>query len=80
MRSLAAAVADYDVGCLESEDQAFYETLGWEEWRGPLAGRTEGGLIPTPDQQGVMVLRLRNTPPLDLDDQLTIEAGPVRIW
>jgi hypothetical protein len=37
-------------------------------------------LIPTPEQRGVMVLRLTRTPSLDLDQQLTIEAQTHRIW
>src|SRR5439155_1283171 len=46
----------------------------------PLAGRSGAGLIPTPDQRGVMILRLRDTPSLDLDTLLTIEVQPTRIW
>ena len=80
MSRLASAVSDWDVACLETEHVAFYERLGWEEWRGPLAGRSGEELIPTPDQRGVMVLRLPKTPELDLDTLLTIEATPARIW
>jgi aminoglycoside 2'-N-acetyltransferase I len=80
MSHLAAALGDFDVACLETERVSFYERLGWEEWRGPLAGRTDDGLIPTPDQKGVMILRLPRTPELDLDTLLTIEVHPARIW
>ena len=80
MRRLAAEIGDYDIGCLQSDLVGFYERLGWEFWRGPLAGRGAQGLIPTPEQQGVMVLRLPQTPPLDLDAALSIEAQPDRIW
>jgi aminoglycoside 2'-N-acetyltransferase I len=80
MRHLASVVTDYEIACLESERRAFYEHLGWEEWRGPLAGRTEEGLIPTPDQRGIMILRLPRTPALDPDALLTIEAHPTRVW
>jgi aminoglycoside 2'-N-acetyltransferase I len=81
MRALAAAVADdYDIACLETGKVGFYARLGWERWRGPLAGRSEEGLIPTPGQEGVMILRLPRTPPLDLDSLLTIECQPERIW
>ena len=52
MTQLASAVGDYDVACLETDRVSFYERLGWEEWRGPLAGRSDEGLIPTPDQTG----------------------------
>lgn len=81
MRALAAAIADdYEIACLETSREGFYSRLGWETWRGPLAGRTDDGLIPTPDQRGVMILRLPRTPALDLDTLLTIERQTSRIW
>lgn len=80
MRRLAAEVDDYDVACLQTDRPTFYDRLGWELWLGSLAGRGEGGLIPTPEQRGVMVLRLSNTPPLDMHTPLTIECQPERIW
>ena len=81
MRHLAEAVGvDFDIACLETERVSFYERLGWEEWRGPLAGRSDDGLIPTPDQKGIMILRLPGTPELDRNALLTIESHPARIW
>jgi GNAT superfamily N-acetyltransferase len=80
MRRLAEEIGDYEIGCLQTDLRGFYEPLGWELWRGSLAGRGEGGLVPTPGQEGVMVLRLATTPPLDLDAALTIECQPDRIW
>jgi aminoglycoside 2'-N-acetyltransferase I len=80
MRCLALAVVDYDIACLSTERITFYERLGWVKWRGPLAGRSDDGLIPTPEEQGVMILRLPRTPPLDLSALLTIEVHPARIW
>jgi len=81
LRRLASDIAgEYVIGCLETERVAFYERLGWEVWRGPLAGRSVEGLIPTPDQTGVMILRLAQTPALDLDQGLTIECQGGRIW
>ncbi len=56
------------------------ERLGWELWRGALAGLSGRTLIPTPDQDGIMILRLRGTPDFDLDGMLTIECDPGRIW
>jgi hypothetical protein len=53
--------------------------LGWELWRGPLVGRNESQLLPTPDQTGIMILRLARTPPLDLDGTLVIEYDG-RFW
>jgi aminoglycoside 2'-N-acetyltransferase I len=80
MRRLAAEIPDYDIGCLQTDIPGFYERLGWELWRGPLAGRGDEGLIRTPAQRGVMVLQLPSGPPLDLDVLLTIDVQPERIW
>jgi aminoglycoside 2'-N-acetyltransferase I len=81
MRHLAtvSAEAGYEIACLETERVSFYARLGWEEWRGPLAGRKGTELIPTPDQTGIMILRLPRTPDLDLESLLTIEVEG-RIW
>lgn len=80
MRHLASVVDDCDIACLETERVAFYERLGWEKWHGSLGGRSAEGFVPTPDQSGIMVLRLARTPNLDLRQLLTIEAHPARIW
>lgn len=80
MRHLAKNIADYEIACLETERPAFYERLGWEVWRGALAGRSEEGVTPTPEQKGIMILRLERTPALDLDGALTIECQGGRIW
>lgn len=80
MRQLARDIGDYAIACLETERPSFYERLGWEVWRGPLAGRSEQGLIATPEQRGIMVFRLPQTPELNLDQGLTIECQAGRIW
>lgn len=80
MRALASHITDYEIACLETGRPDFYERLGWERWRGPLAGRSSEGLIPTPDQTGVLILRLPRTPALKLDGLLTIECQSLRIW
>jgi aminoglycoside 2'-N-acetyltransferase I len=80
IQRLIAEIDDYEVGCLQTDKPGFYDRMGWKLWRGPLAGRCEAGLIPTPEQRGVMVLRLAQSPPLDLDTLLTIEQQPARIW
>jgi aminoglycoside 2'-N-acetyltransferase I len=81
MRRVAeeAAAEGYEIGGLESGLRGFYERLGWERWCGPLAGRTEAELTPTPEQDGIFILRLPKTPPLGLDGLLTIEVNG-RIW
>jgi aminoglycoside 2'-N-acetyltransferase I len=81
MREIERLATDsYEIGGLETDRHGFYERLGWERWRGPLAGRGEDGLIPTPKQTGVMILRLARTPALDPDGPMTIEVQPERIW
>ena len=79
MRHLASVIPDYEIACLATERVSFYARLGWQEWRGPLAGRKEAELMPTPDQKGIMILQLAHTPTLDLDGSLTIEYDG-RIW
>jgi hypothetical protein len=80
MRRLGESIDDYEIGCLQTDLVGFYERFGWEFWTGPLAGRDEDELVPTPDQRGVMILRLPSTPPLDLDTGLSIERQPTRFW
>jgi aminoglycoside 2'-N-acetyltransferase I len=81
MRHLASTIdGEYVIACLETDRVRFYEQLGWEIWRGPLAGRSEQGLVPTPEQKGIMILRLSQTPMLNVDSTLTIECQAKRIW
>ncbi len=80
MRKLGETIAaEWEIGGLQTDLRGFYEPLGWELWRGALAGRGDDGLIPTPEQEGVMILRLPRTPPLNLDGLLTIGVSG-RIW
>jgi len=79
MRHLAQNIADYEIAGLETDRPGFYARLGWELWRGPLGGRSEQGVIPTPEQTGIMILRLARTPALNLAGALTIECAG-RIW
>ena len=81
MRSLARdAEATHAIACLETDVPEFYAPLGWEIWRGALSGRSEAGLVATPEQTGIMVLRLSQTPSLNLDGPLSIECQTGRIW
>ncbi len=79
MRRLAKAIAGYELGGLSPSDEAFYARLGWELWRGPLFIRTESGPQPTPGEQ-VMILRLKQTPPLDLGASLSAEWRAGEVW
>ena len=79
MRHLATVLSDFEMACLQTERVSFYARLGWEVWRGPLAGRRATELLPTPDEQGIMILRLARTPPLDVERLLVVEYDG-RIW
>ncbi|MEM7130318.1 MAG: GNAT family N-acetyltransferase [Chloroflexota bacterium] len=82
MRHLTGVIPNYEIGALQTERVPFYSRVGWEVWRGPLAGRKANGeRIPTPDMgdDRVMIFRLPNTPELDLDSPLSIEYNG-RIW
>lgn len=80
MRQLQSLIVDYDLGGLSPSEPAFYEKLGWEMWRGPLFIRADGALLPTPDEQ-VMILRLPATPPaLDLTAALSAEWREGEVW
>lgn len=79
MKEVAAQISSYDLGALSPFDVAYYERLGWELWRGPLAIRTESGLLLTPDEE-VMILRLADTPNLNLNSQLTAEWRNGELW
>ena len=47
----------YELGALSTGLPDFYRRLGWELWIGSTAVRTERGLVPTPeDDGGIMVL------------------------
>ncbi len=80
MQQIAVVISDYEIAGLETDKFGFYESVGWERWPGSLAGRGANGLIPTPDQHGVMILRLPKTPALNLNGLLTIEDQGARIW
>ena len=79
MRHLASAIADFELACLATERVSFYARLGWEVWRGPLAGRRATELMPTPDPEGIMILRLPRTPLLAVEKLLVVEYDG-RIW
>ena len=70
MHRFAREATGYQLQALSSTQEAgFYERLGWERWRGPLAVRTAQGLQPTPDDT-VLIRRTVTTPALDLTTRL----------
>lgn len=79
LRQLATAIVDFDLGGLSPSDPAYYTRLGWVLWQGPLAIRTEHGLLDTPGER-VMILALPRTPMLDLTSLLTAEWRAGELW
>lgn len=80
LRRLATEVrGEFELAALAPSDAAFYARLGWESWRGPLAIRTDGGVMATPGEE-VMVMRLPRTPAIDLASSLTAEWRPGELW
>jgi aminoglycoside 2'-N-acetyltransferase I len=80
MKRVANEIRDFDLGGLSPFSVAFYERLGWERWRGPLFIRTDAGLVPSPADEEVMVLRLPQTPLLDLGAPLSAEWREGELW
>lgn len=80
MRRLAKEIADFDIGALSPSEPKFYKRLGWELWQGPLFIRKGEKLLPTPEDEQVMILRLPKTPPLDLKTSLSAEWREGELW
>jgi GNAT superfamily N-acetyltransferase len=72
-------VGDHDLAALSPATEGLYVHLGWRVWRGPLAVRHEGRLVPTPGGR-VMILQLPRTPVLDDTRLLSVEWRPGEVW
>jgi aminoglycoside 2'-N-acetyltransferase I len=74
--------ATYAFGALGTGVHAFYEQLGWRTWRGPTAVRTDEGEIPTPDEDGFVMVRFTPTTPagLDLEATISCDQRPGDAW
>ena len=79
MTRLAASIQNYSLGCLCTGSPSFYDRMGWVFWQGPLFIRTSNGLLPTPEEE-VMILKLLNTPQLDLTLPLSAEWREGELW
>ena len=80
LKHLIGEVQDYDLAALSPSDAGYYRRLGWELWRGPLFIRENGTLLPSPDDEEVMIYRLPKTPALDLHDSLSAEWRRGELW
>ncbi len=80
MRRLAAEVTEFDIAALSPFSQAYYARLGWQTWQGSLHIRKGPELLPTPDDEDVMILPLPNTPDLDLSHTISVEWRAGEVW
>jgi aminoglycoside 2'-N-acetyltransferase I len=73
--------AGYDLGALGATDMAlgFYAARGWRAWEGELGALTPGGVVPTPDVRGA-ILVLAAGVPLDLAGTLTCDWRDGAVW
>lgn len=71
----------YPLGALSTGTHVFYETLGWERWRGPTYVDSPEGRRRTPGDDGdVMVLRTPRSPRLDLDGEVVCDWRAGDVW
>ena len=80
MKHLIGEIQHYDMAALSPSSVAFYERLGWELWRGPLFIRKNDNLIPSLDDEEVMIFRLPKTPVLDIHASLSAEWREGELW
>ena len=82
MRRIGALIrAGYPLGALSTGTHAFYETLGWERWRGPTCVAGTRGRERTPADDGdVMILRTPRAPRLDLDGDIVCDWRAGDVW
>ncbi len=60
----------FELGCLGTGRQSFYERLGWQTWRGRSFLRTADGLVATPDDDGYLMV---------LSTPIVAAVGPFRL-
>src|SRR5215211_7341351 len=81
MKYLVDEIQDYELAALSPFSVEYYERLGWERWRGPLFIRTkEGNLLPSLDDEEVMIYRLPQTPIFDFNAPLSAEWREGELW
>ena len=80
MTRLAQEIAGVELGGLSPAETTLYTRLGWEYWQGALFHRKDGRLIPDPPDERLMILRLMNTPDLDLFKPISVEWREGEVW
>ena len=71
-----------ELGALDTGLTSFYGRLGWEVWRGRTTVRTDRGMIGTPEEDGLVMVRRTPTTPsdLDLDAPISCDWRPGDVW
>jgi len=71
----------YVLGALSTGVPDFYESLGWERWRGPTFVNGPHGIERTEDDDaGILILRTARTPELDLDRNIVADWRAGDVW
>jgi aminoglycoside 2'-N-acetyltransferase I len=71
----------FRLGALGTGLHAFYARLGWIVWMGPTSVRTDRGLVPTPEEDGHVLVRLTSTSPyLDLSAPISCDWRSGDVW
>lgn len=79
----AATTRAYDLGVLSATEIGlpFYESRHWQPWRGRLRAFTPDGVVPTPDDEGsVLVFGVADSDGIDLDASLTCDFRDGDLW
>ena len=82
MREIGLLIAQkHPLGVLSTGAYAFYETLGWERWRGQTFVDGPSGRTRTPDDDDdIMILRSSRSPRLDLDGEIVCDWRRGDVW
>lgn len=72
----------FDLAFLSTSAQRFYERLGWRRWQGPTWVRHPDGTRERTEEEddGIMVLTVRDTPPIDLRAAVECDARAGDHW
>jgi aminoglycoside 2'-N-acetyltransferase I len=82
MKEVGAHIREgFELGALGTGSHGFYERLGWRTWRGPSSVRTPTGELPTPEDDGyILVLATPTSPPLDVSAPISCEWRAGDVW
>lgn len=71
----------FQLGALGTDRHAFYRRLGWIVWMGSTSVRTDRGVVPTPEEDGYVLVRLTPiSPHLDLSVPISCDWRPGDVW